>query len=120
MEMFLEPQTKILVFATFAGILLDVISGVAQAVKNKELSSEVMRLGLWHKCGFVGLMVLGAYVEWVQGITDISAAIGFTIPTLAAICVYIIGTEVVSIIENLKQMNPEILEALPREGSNHD
>ena len=120
MELFLEPQTKILVFATFAGILLDVISGVAQAIKNNELSSEIMRLGLWHKCGFVGLMVLGAYVEWVQNITDINTAIGFTFPTFIGICIYIIGTEIVSIIENLKRINPEILEALPGEGNNHD
>ena len=103
-----DMSTRLLILAAFAGMLLDIASGFAQAVKNDELSSEKMRLGLWHKCGFAGLIILGIYLQWVQNLADISSYIGMTIPTTAAICVYIVACEVISIKENLSKLNPQI------------
>lgn len=103
-----ETSTRLLIIAAMVGIVLDVISGLSRAAMQGELSSEKMRLGLWHKCGFLGLIILGVYMQWVQGVADINSYLGFSIPTCAAICVYIIGTECISIAENLRGINPEI------------
>ena len=103
-----DPVCRLFIIAAVTGIVLDVVSGLLQAIKNGELSSEKMRVGLWHKCGFLGLIVLGIYVQWVEGFADVSAYFGFDFPSVNAVCLYIIGTEVLSIIENLKKITPEI------------
>lgn len=119
LEFLTVATTRILICAALAGIVLDVVSGLARAVMHKELSSEKMRLGLWHKAGFVGLIILGAYVEWVQGVMDVSSYIGFTLPTLGAICIYIVITEIISITENLIGLNPEIANSPVKEILEH-
>lgn len=103
-----EPACRLFIIAAVAGIVLDVASGLLQAIKNGDLSSEKMRVGLWHKCGFLGLIVLGIYVQWVEGFADVSAYLGFDFPSANAVCLYIIVTEIISIIENLKKISPEI------------
>lgn len=115
-----DMSTRLLIAAAFAGMLLDIASGFAQAVKNDELSSEKMRLGLWHKCGFAGLIVLGIYLQWVQNLADISSYIGMTIPTTAALCIYIVACEVISIKENLSRLNPQIDDSPLGELGHHD
>ena len=71
-----------------------------------------MREGLWHKAGFIGLILL-AYI-WEVGsvwINTETAAMGVSIPELPAvgvICGFIVAIEIVSILENLASLNPEI------------
>ena len=45
-------------------ILLDMISGVMQAIKNKNVSSTVMRDGLIHKLTFVMAVALAYTCEY--------------------------------------------------------
>lgn len=87
-----------------AFIVLDLATGVMQAVANKTLDSTKMRAGLWHKCGFIMVVVLAALVEWTMQFVDL----GFTLPLLVPVCVFIILTEVVSIFENVCQLSPEL------------
>lgn len=85
-------------------VVMDLATGVMQAVSNKTLDSSKMRAGLWHKCGFIMVVVLAALVEWSMQFVDL----GFTLPLFIPVCVFIILTEIVSIFENVCKLSPEL------------
>lgn len=86
-------------------ILLDLITGLIKAFKEKSYTSTIMREGLFHKVGSVLIIAFGFLVDYAQTIVDI----GVTIPVATSVCVYIILMEIGSIIENVATINPEIL-----------
>lgn len=90
------------IVATF--VVLDLVTGVMQAVATKTLDSTKMRAGLWHKCGFIMTVVLAALVEWAMQFIDL----GFTLPLFVPVCVFISLTEIVSIFENVCKLSPEL------------
>ncbi len=92
------------ILITFGFMLLDIVTGLIKAVKDKKVSSTVMRDGLFHKCGFVAVIVLAMLCEYSMSYIDI----GFTVPLLLAVCGYIIVTELASILENVKVISPEL------------
>lgn len=85
-------------------VVLDLVTGVMQAVANKTLDSSKMRAGLWHKCGFIITVILAALVEWSMQFIDL----GFTLPLFVPVCVFIILAEIVSIFENVCKLSPEL------------
>lgn len=87
-----------------AFVVMDLVTGVMQAAANKALDSTKMRSGLWHKCGFIMVVILAALVEWAMQFIDL----GFTLPLFVPVCVFIILTEIVSIFENVCQLSPEL------------
>lgn len=87
-----------------AFIVMELATGVMQAVANKTLDSTKMRTGLWHKCGFIMAVILAALVEWSMRFIDL----GFTLPLFVPVCVFIILTEIVSIFENVCKLSPEL------------
>lgn len=87
-----------------AFVVMDLVTGVMQAVANKTLDSTKMRAGLWHKCGFIMAVILAALVEWAMKFIDL----GFTLPLFVPVCVFIILTEIVSIFENVCKLSPEL------------
>lgn len=86
-------------------ILLDMVTGIINAFKNKRYTSTVMREGLFHKCGSVLCVVLGVLVDYAQTWLDL----GVTIPLTTTICTYIVLMEVGSIVENICSINPDIM-----------
>lgn len=86
-------------------ILLDLVTGLIKAFKNKEYTSSIMREGLYHKAGSVLCILFGVLVDYAQTIVDL----GVSVPITLTICGYIILMEVGSVIENLCAINPEIL-----------
>lgn len=88
-------------------ISLDLLTGLAQAVANKTVSSTKMRDGLWHKCGFVLTMLLAALIEWAMQYIDL----GFTLPLFVPVCMFIMLTEIVSIFENICELSPELADS---------
>lgn len=88
----------------FAMIVIDYLTGIAKAIKNKDVSSEKMREGLWHKASYLVVMVLSEIIEHGQHMVDM----GFSVPIIIPTCVYIVLTEVASVIENLSEINPEL------------
>lgn len=92
---------------TFCFIGLDFVSGFAQAVSNKKVSSEKLRKGLFHKCGFMLVIVLGVLCEVSMQFIDL----GFDFPICIAVCGYIILTELVSILENIGKLAPELTDS---------
>ena len=98
-----EPQRwAIALCACF--IVLDMVSGTAKAAKAHELSSSVAREGMWHKAGYVLIVVVAALIELAQAHIDL----GFTVPLVVPACAIIILTEIFSIYENAAALNPEI------------
>lgn len=95
--------------AAFAFMILDIVSGVFKAAKKGDLSSSKMREGLYHKGGYIIALVAAWLVEvFVLHIPDI----GFTVPLLIPACVYIVSTEIVSVLENVSAVNPYISDKL--------
>ena len=86
-------------------ILLDMVTGLVCAFKNKKYTSSVMREGLFHKCGSLLCIVFGFLVDYAQQFLDL----GISIPVAATICGYICLMEIGSIIENICLINPEIM-----------
>ena len=86
-------------------IVLDMVTGLIKAFKEKNYTSSIMREGLFHKCGSVLCILFGVLVDYAQTFVDI----GVTVPVALAICVYIILMEIGSVIENICAINPEIM-----------
>lgn len=85
-------------------IVLDVVTGMMKAFMKKELNSTVMRNGLFHKSAFLLAIAFSYACEYGMMYLEL----GFTMPIVAAVCIYICLTETVSILENLGEMNPEL------------
>lgn len=88
-------------------ILFDFLTGFIQAVANKDVQSEKLRQGLFHKCGFILAIVFGFMCEYAMQFVDL----GFDVPVGSAVCVYIILTEIVSSLENLGSLSPELADS---------
>ena len=86
-------------------IVLDIITGLVKALKNKNYSSTVMREGLFHKVSEIIVIVLATIIDYSSGYVDI----GFSVAINTPICCYIMLMEIGSIIENLKEINPNLL-----------
>lgn len=86
-------------------IVLDFVTGLVKAFKEKAYTSTIMRQGLFHKCGSILCVAFGWLVDYTQTLVDI----GVSVPVAVSICVYIIIMEIGSIIENVCAINPAIL-----------
>ena len=85
-------------------ILFDIITGIIKALYKDGLNSTYLRQGLFHKLSEI-LAVFGCYLlEYACEYIDI----GIDLPILSAITVYISVMELVSIIENLCEVNPKL------------
>ena len=98
-------QTEIAALA-IVGVLIaiDYLTGLMKAAMQHDISSEKMRLGLWHKSGRILVMLLAEVVERGQQYLDL----GYAVPLIVPAAVYIAVTEISSILENLGEINPEI------------
>lgn len=98
-----------LTFITFAlvFIILDILTGMGKAVATKSVSSKIMRQGFWHKGAIVAVLLVACCMDAAM---RAGIDIGFDVPVFDAACIYVITMEVVSILENIKEMNPELAE----------
>lgn len=93
-----------LVAAGLVMIVLDIVLGFSQAVATHTVDSSTMRKGLWHKVAY-----LGAWgVAWVFAFAMQFADLGFVVPTVDAVSVYVIAMEGVSCLENVARLNPDL------------
>lgn len=99
----IEILWPVIIFACFF-MVFDIISGFVAAAFNHEINSRKMKNGIWHKCGFLLAIIFGIACEYATNFINL----GFTIPVQAAICTLIICTEIVSILENLGKISPEL------------
>lgn len=87
----------------FVFMLLDIASGVIAAIKNGELQSNAMRVGLLHKLGYILAIILGIACDFGSAYLDLNIPFDLTVIIISAICL----TEIVSIIENIGLIIPE-------------
>ena len=73
--------------------IADVLTGFIQAIINRNVDSQKMRNGLWHKALLLIIIVLGFVTGFAFNVMFISRSI----------CIFIIVMETVSIAENLKK-----------------
>lgn len=83
---------------------MDILLGLAGAVKDHDVQSSKMREGLWHKAGSIGLIALAYILEVAIDHVDL----GIVFPGVIVVCAYIILMEVGSCLENLVVLNPEL------------
>ena len=97
-----------LVFAIVcAFVLLDVVSGLAAAIKNKELSSSVMHEGLYNKLGEILLLVVAMFVASILGVYPFTE-LGIPPEVMYLVALYITLMELISILENICKLNPSL------------
>ena len=89
----------------FLFIILDIVSGVAAAYARREIESPKLRQGLWHKTGYVFVLFCSIIIEWAM---NNGMDLGFNLPLVTPICVWISLMEIVSTLENAAKINPEL------------
>lgn len=99
----MEHLYPIVVALVFNG--LDLLTGIITAIKNKNIKSSKLRDGLFKKVGFLICYFLALMVDTEGSI------IGFQIdtPILPIVILYACTTEIVSILENISKINPDLL-----------
>lgn len=94
----------ILVALLFNG--LDLVTGIVGAIRDDEqIKSSKLRDGLFKKVGFIFCYTLGIAINYAESYLTIP----FGVDLVPVICTYAIITEVVSIVENISKINPDIL-----------
>lgn len=85
-------------------IVLDVVTGLAYAIKSKTWTSTRMREGFFHKMGIVLLVALAILCDYGQHYLNI----GFKIPITNSVLIYISIMEIGSNAENIGKINPDL------------
>lgn len=88
-------------------MLMDIVSGITAAAKNKELCSTIMRDGLYNKFGELMLLLLGIVAHEILLIPPFNS-IGIPPEIAFTVAFYIAGMEFISIIENICKINPSL------------
>ena len=85
--------------------LLDLVTGLIGAIRQGKLQSSKMRDGMFKKVGFIFCYVLAFLID------NNASTVGLNIRTniLPVIIVYAVTTEIISIIENICKINPDLV-----------
>lgn len=94
---------QILIAMVFNGV--DLLSGIIAALKNHDLKSSALRDGLFKKVGFIICYLLA----WLLDYKGADIGIEISVKILPIIVIYVVWTEVVSIIENVCDVNPDLV-----------
>lgn len=85
-------------------IAFDVVTGLIKAGYNGKYNSAIMREGGFHKSMEVMAMAVAYFVEYAIGYINI----GVDVPAVPAVTVYICIMELISILENICAVNPQM------------
>lgn len=85
-------------------ILADIVTGILQAVYHGDLNSTKLRQGLFHKLSEILAIIMSVGLEYACKYIDF----GVDIPLLKVVAIYICMMELVSVIENLCELNPNL------------
>lgn len=85
---------------------LDLITGIIGAIRSGEqIKSSKLRDGLFKKVGFIFCYTLAIAINYAKTFLTLP----FGVDLVPVICTYVVVTEVVSIIENISKINPDLL-----------
>lgn len=85
-------------------ILFDIITGIIKALYNEGLNSTYLRKGLFHKLSEVIAIIGSGLLEYGMNYIEL----GVELPVLNVVAIYICSMELVSILENLGEVNPAL------------
>lgn len=85
-------------------IVFDVVTGLIKAGYNGNYNSAIMRQGGFHKSMEVMAMAVAYFVECAVAYINI----GVDVPAVPAVTVYICIMELISILENICAVNPQM------------
>ena len=88
-------------------IVFDIATGITQAIYNKSLDSKILRAGMFHKLSYIFAVALALFLEYACGYLGL----GFECKVFIPLAVYIVVTEVISVLENIAKLNPELRES---------
>lgn len=84
--------------------LFDLLTGFTSAVKSKTVKSSALRDGLFKKVGFVFCY----FSAWLVDTYGIEIGFNLGVQILPIVIFYACTTELVSILENINKINPDI------------
>lgn len=88
-------------------IIMDIVCGTVAAMRNKELSSSVAREGLYNKIGEAMFLLIAIIANEILAMPPFDAL--EISPDIAYIvAAYIAWMELVSILENICKINPDL------------
>lgn len=93
---------RIIVVLVF--IIFDIITGIVKALYQEGLNSTLLRKGLYHKLS----EVLTIFGSWLIEYSFDYINLNIDVPVLEGVAVYICIMELVSILENLAEINPSL------------
>lgn len=83
-------------------IVFDIVTGIIKALYKGGVNSSFLRVGLFHKLSEVLAVIGSGALEYGAKYINI----GFDIPMLESVALYICLMEFISILENLGEINP--------------
>lgn len=97
-----------------AVMVLDYITGMAQAYKSKELNSRIGVNGIFKKVGYIILVCAGMVADYLicNGLAQIGVTIDISYTLALIVTIWLIINELISILENLSKLGvpmPEFL-----------
>lgn len=88
-------------------IIMDIVCGVVAALRNRELCSSIAREGMYNKIGEVMLLFIGIVANEILAIPPFDT-LGISPSIAYLVAAYIAWAELVSILENICKINPEL------------
>jgi toxin secretion/phage lysis holin len=85
-------------------VIVDYLTGLAKAVKNKNVSSSIMRGGLLRKFMYYPVAITALIIDIESTKIDLGFSLPLFIPTIIAISLI----EISSIMENAGEIDPEL------------
>ena len=88
-------------------IIMDIVCGTVAAMRNKELCSSIAREGMYNKIGEAMFLLISIITNEVLGMPPFDS-LGISPDIAYIVAAYIAWMELISILENICKINPEL------------
>lgn len=88
-------------------IIMDIVCGTVAAMRNKELCSSIAREGMYNKIGEAMFLLIGIIANEILAVPPFDG-LGISPDIAYLVAAYIAWMELVSILENICKINPEL------------
>lgn len=88
-------------------IIMDIVCGTVAAMRNKELCSSIAREGMYNKIGEAMFLLIAIIANEILAMPPFDG-LGISPDIAYLVAVYIAWMELVSILENICKINPEL------------
>lgn len=88
-------------------IIMDIVCGTIAAMRNRELCSSIARKGMYNKIGEAMFLLIGIITNEILAIPPFDG-LGISPDIAYLVAAYIAWMELVSILENICKINPEL------------